>query len=244
MASIGLFLVAGCQWLAPQTQSGQFGSESMDRKTLQSEHTQLSEEAERLRAELEDRSVELARSGVELETQIELNRLLREELDATTQDLEYLETQFITFERELTASESKASAVAAMADVRVMREKILREHPNAIPADVLEEVDERLKAAEEKIALGQFAIAAYHARRGQRLLTHSERRHSAFLATGTPRFVSVTAANLRDAPDSGSTVIARVPYGTILVELERREAWLLVRTRDGGSGWIHSSVIR
>jgi hypothetical protein len=243
-ATLGLCLSMGCQWLAPETRSRGTDIEAMDTSALKQEYARVLEDADRLQAQLSERELSLAERGVELETQLELNRLLREELDATTLDLEFLEAQFITFERELTNTETKASAVAVMAEVSLTREKILKEDPGAIPADVLRRVDLRLAAAEEQMSNRNFGAAAYHARRGLRLVIQTERRYNAFLETGEPRVVSVGKANLRDAPDPDSVVLAQIPHGTILVELGQREAWRLVRMRDGVSGWVHVSLIQ
>jgi chromosome segregation ATPase len=244
LALVATATTTGCQWLAPQTRPGDVDVDAIDRAALQEEYVRLREHADRLQDDLTARDLDLAKRRAELEKQVEVNRLLRSELEATTVDLDYLESQFITLERRLSHDETKATAVAAIADAQLLQKKLRERHPGRIPEEVWTEVGARMKAAEAAMADDSFTAAVYHAHRALRLIDHTERSRSAFLASGTARIVSVSSANFREGPGSGYGVVGQFAYGTILVELDADKDWRRIRTRNGAEGWIHSSLIR
>lgn len=234
---------AGCHWRAPESRQVA-DLEAMDRKALEVECAKLHQQAGQLRAQLAARELDLAKSRAQLETESEMHRLLQAELEATTADLDYVESQFITLERGLKRNETRATAVAAIADAQLVQKRLRDDQPGVIPQPVWAEVDERMAAAEASIAEEHFTAAVYYAHRALRLMTRTERSRSAFFATGVARVVSVTSANLRAGPGPRHDVLGQLAYGTILVELTAVEDWRRVKTRDGAEGWIHHTLIR
>jgi hypothetical protein len=229
--------------MAPRSSVGLVDPDALNETELRGEYARLSVQAREMEATLVERDLELVRHGAEVAAQEELNRLLRQELDAATKDLDFLESQFISMERRLTRDETRASAVASLADAQLIYEKLRKDGKPAIGTDVLDDAAGKIASAEDQMKRSNYAAAAYYANRASRLLNQTEERHNAFLAGGTARVVSVSSANLRLGPGPAFGVVGRLIYGTVLVEVESRDGWLLVKTRDGTRGWIHNTLV-
>lgn len=50
-------------------------------------------------------------------------------------------------------------------------------------------------------------------------------------------------ANIRQAPNTGSSIVATAQKGDKLTRLEINGSWIKVRTEDGVTGWIHSNLV-
>ncbi len=243
-ALVGITLLTGCQWLAPETKANRIDVESVDPETLRAEYIALRRHAERVETSGKVSDLDLAKRSAELETQLEVNRVLREELDATNADLNYLESQFISLENQLTRRETRASAVAAIADVQLLYARIRKDASGRLTDDDWDEVERRLQASDNEMVRGNYAAATYHASRAMRLMNRTEHLNATLHAQGITRVVAVASANFRQGPGSEFDVIGQVPYGTIVVELERKDRWYRIRTRSGSEGWIHTSLVR
>ena len=194
-----------------------------------------------LRAAIEAQTLENARSQAALEQAAERIRLLEEELATARSDLEFVEKQFVLFERRLTNEETKASAVSAVAEVRLFRDKLQSERP--LDEETLEEVEARLAAAGVLVDKRKYTAAVYYANRAMRALNRAERHRNAFIDTDA-LVVAVSKANLRRGPGGDFDVLTRLTYGTAVVRIEKKNEWMKVRTRDGQTGWIHSSLLQ
>ena len=213
-------------------------------RTVFQEHADLSKNNQKLRAQLRSDKIDLAKLRAELESQIAVNDYLTEELKNTRDDLSFVERQFVRFEQRLQSQETKASAVAAVAEVQLLHDKMKQENPEMVDSVVTATVEQRLLASEELIREGNFPAAAYYATRAMRILNENERRRSIPAYDGETSVVSVSTANMRDGPGKRFPVLQRLAFGTVLVRLERREDWYRVRTKDGDDGWIHKALIR
>jgi hypothetical protein len=237
-ASLAL-AAAGCQWMAPQSRPG-----DVDAAAAAASDDRAPAESGDVSERLAQRERELVQRSIELENQREANRLLQAELDATLVDLHYLESQFVTLEHQLTREETKASAVATLADAQVLYDRSRESGSGGLGDDDWMEIDRRMTSAEEAMTRQHYAAAAYHAHRAMRLLNRSERQRNSFLSSGTARVVFVSLANVRKGPGQGSEIVDQLERGTVVVELERDEDWTKVRMRSGDIGWIHASLLR
>ena len=50
-------------------------------------------------------------------------------------------------------------------------------------------------------------------------------------------------ANIREAPNTNSSIIATAQKGDKLTRLETKGAWVKIKTKDGKTGWIHSNLV-
>ncbi len=69
---------------------------------------------------------------------------------------------------------------------------------------------------------------------------------TALAAPGDTLYVRGNNVNVRTAPRLTATVMMQVHYGYVVIEIQRREAWVnvsLPRTQ-GKTGWIHASLLR
>jgi hypothetical protein len=193
-----------------------------------------------LRAAIEAQTLENARKQAELEQANERIRLLEEELVNVRSDLEFVEKQFVLFERRLTNEETKASAVSAVAEAQLFRDRLQADEP--LDEETLEEVESRLGTAGTLIDRRKYTAAVYYANRAMRALNRAERIRGT-LIEGDALVVAVTRANLRKGPGGKFDVIGQLSYGTAVVRVGEENQWLKVRTRDGSTGWIHSSLL-
>jgi exonuclease VII small subunit len=241
-----LLAAAGCRWMTPASSNGLSLSAS-ERDSLEfysNSHEQLKADNGRLTAELESRELDLAKSRAAFNQQVELNQYLKEELSATQNDLDRVERQFVSFEERLTRTETKASAVAAVAEVHLLFDKLQSDTPGGLDKETVRGVSGKLTTSEELIKKHNYAAAVYFADRAMRILNQAERRNNLGITDGKIRVVSVNVANLRDGPGSRYKVISKLSLGTVVTHVGAADKWAKVRTSTGQHGWIHNSLIR
>ena len=78
----------------------------------------------------------------------------------------------------------------------------------------------------------------------QQAAPHTEHHLSSLDGNAPVLVVSVSRANLRGGPASSYSVVKQLAYGVVVTQLEHRGNWYHVRVRNGGDGWIHSSLVR
>ena len=188
-------------------------------------------------SEWDAQKLQLAKLTAEVENLREVNVALEDDLVRTKDDLDYVEKQFIILEHRLMQSpETKASAVAALAEAKLGYEKLLRENPKAANKSTVVQAKEKMDLSDEMLAKKRYAAAIYFANRAARLL--NERPHEK-----TILIVSVGVARLRNGPGTNYSVLAHLSLGSVLYQLERQDGWYRVETERGRQGWIHESII-
>lgn len=203
----------------------------------------LKEENTSLREQVKSNELDMAILRAEFDNQVKLKEYLKAELESLESDLNYVEKQFVSLERSIQAEESRASAVAVVAEAQVLREKLLRESPGVLDSLTVEEVRARLARSEDMIQKRNYAAAVYHATRAIRVMNLTERR--LYLRDeGTTRIVSVQQANVRDGPGADYRVVAMLEFGSVVVEMKSEQGWYQIRTKTGETGWIHASLVR
>jgi DNA repair exonuclease SbcCD ATPase subunit len=190
------------------------------------------ERVEKQREQLHQQNESLQALTGQLE---EGNRHLQSELQHTRAVLEYVERQFVSLEQGLQSYETKASAVAALAEARLAYDKLIREDPDAKKRPAVVEALEKLQKSDEMIPKQRYAASVYFAKRALRLLEEHSKG-------GNVRIVTVNNANMREGPGLDFNVISRMTLGTVLIELEHQSQWYRVETEAGLSGWVHESV--
>jgi hypothetical protein len=194
------------------------------------------EECERQRQELNEKKETILQLTADLEKHLEANNRLQGELDHTRSTLEYAERQFISLEQGLQTNQTKASAVAVLAEARLAYDKIVREDPQAVKRANMRQALEKLEQSDQLLPTGRYAASVYFAKRAIRLIEEHEAEQQRV------RIISVDKANLRKGPGLKYSVVAKITLGTVLVEVENRSPWYKIETRAGLSGWIHESV--
>ena len=156
------------------------------------------------------------------------------ELERTREYLDYAEAQFISLERGLQSRESKASAVATLAEAKLAYDKRIREDRLAGKLRNVQQAKAKIAKSEELLTQKRYAAAVYFAKRAKRLLETEERT--------IIHIVSVGQANLRRGPGLKHDVLHRLTLGTVVIQTGAQSNWYQVKTRDGKKGWIHQSV--
>lgn len=234
-----LLLMSGCQWLAPNTATrNAAGRDSLSAREMPGRHNA------RTRDRIAALELDLAKKDAELARALEANRALVEELRVARSDIEQVEKQFVSFERRLTREETKASAVAAIAEAQLRFDELNANENTRPDVETKTEYDAKMAAAEEFIKKPNYSAAVYYAQRAMRILNRMERIRQTSLSDGKTRIIAVSKANIRKGPGSDFSVLEQLAYGSALVELGNKDNWAKVRSRSGKTGWIHRDLIR
>lgn len=192
-------------------------------------------ECDALRADLDAKNEVIVRLTAESESYAENNRYLEAELQRTMDLLDFVEKEFVSLERGIQSNETRASAVAAVAEAELAYDKTFRTDPGAASRSNVHQAKEKVEKANELLAKRRYNGAVYFARRAIRLL---EEKHE----IPAIRIVSVDQANMRSGPGTKFEITEQLPLGTVLVELASQDDWFKVSTRAGIEGWVHVSV--
>lgn len=246
--ALGLALAVGCQWQAPVTRSDHaywaWGAADRDSiETVLASYERTMQDNQRLRDEVAELKAEVANGKAELAHQHKVNKANENELRLAKDDLERVERQFVSFEERLTRQDTKASAVAAIAEVQLVYDRLKQEHPEVLDRAARAEINAKINTADDLMEDRKYAAAVYFAERAMRLVTSAESR-AGLGDDAMRRVVAVTTANLRGGPGQNYRIVSQLAYGTVLIELSREKEWYRVQTRSGRQGWIHRSLLR
>jgi len=231
-------LPTGCGWIAAR--SSQNDPALAEGDSLEG----LAAENQKLRTRLESAGLDLAKATAECQNRAELNALLRDEVESLKAELDRVERQFVSLEQRRQSTETKASAVSAIAEAQLLLERIEAKSTEDLDSLSAAQVRAKIKAADELMKTQNYAASVYYANRAIRLLVQVERRRELAPAMGTARVVSVSRANLREGPGAEYDVVATLDHGTVVVQLQERDDWYRVKAKSGVAGWVHSSVVR
>lgn len=191
-------------------------------------------DTQRLEKDLAAKNEKIVKLTAASANHIETIRSLEEELQRTRDYLEYAEEQFISLERGLQSQESKASAVATLAEAKLAYDKCIREDARAHTLANVRQAKGKIEKSEELLPQKRYAAAVYFARRAIRLLETSPQT--------IIHIVAVNQANLRRGPGLKFDVVHRLDLGTVLIQTDDDKDWYQVKTREGKLGWVHQSV--
>ena len=231
-------LPAGCGWMAstsPQDETALAEGDSLGG---------LAAENKKLRTRLESAGLDLAKATAECQNQAEVNALLKDEVESLKAELDRVERQFVSLEQRLQSTETKASAVSAIAEAQLLLERIDVKNTEELDSLSAAQVRAKIKAADELMQNQNYAASVYYANRAIRLLVQAERRHELAPAMGTARVVSVARANVREGPGAEYEILTTLDLGTVVVQTQERDDWYRVKAKSGVAGWVHSSVVR
>ena len=234
-----LLTAAGCNWMSPATRVSTDPSTESD-----SVRIELFAENKGLRDRVQSQELDIAKLRAENRRQVEMNKLLTDELENMKNDLDRVENQFVSLEKRLRLKETKASAVASVAEAQLLFEKMLESGADVLDSLTVSEVTAKLKTSDEMIKKRNYAAAVYFSNRTMRILNQTERRMNVVMTDGDSRIIAVSLANVRSGPGSGYEIIEKLNYGTVIVQIDTNANWSKIRTKDGTAGWVHKSLIR
>ncbi len=241
-----LSICSGCQWM----NSGSSGNLNLTDAELDS-LSQNSRTCKNLKAEnnrltglVSSQKLDLAKIEASYKQQAELNKFLREELEHSNDDLDRVERQFVVFEQRLKVTETKASAVAEVAEVQLLFDRFRAETPDGLDSVTVADVSLKISTSEELIKKRKYAASVYFSNRAMKILNQTERRRNLVFADGTTQIISVKLANMRGGPGEKYSVLEKLTLGTVVMQLESSEDWIKIRTESGKHGWVHNSLVR
>lgn len=191
-------------------------------------------DSNRLQKALSSKNERIAELTAASENQLEAIRSLQEELERTREYLEYAEQQFISLERGLQSQETKASAVATLAEAKLAYDKRIRDDSSVKQLANVRRAKDKIAKSESLLPEKRYSASVYFAKRAIRLLETAERT--------IIHVVAVSHANMRRGPGLKYEIVHRLNFGSVLIQTGDRADWYKVETRDGKSGWVHESV--
>ncbi len=232
-AAAALLAAAGCQWLAPRSQAP---------PPAASDAPAADDAVRRLEARARSLELDLARANAQIERRDARIALLENELASVRADLETAERQFVTIERGLLRDETRASAVTAIAEARLRRDRVVAADSSAIDSAAAGRIETLLRTATNLVDRGNYPAAVYYARRAAREIERA-RRHAGEELAGDVAVVAAERVNLRAGPSATSRRVARLAFGDVVVRIDRRGDWVRVRTRHDREGWIRADLL-
>ena len=244
-----LLLPAGCTWKSPQSTSS-FAHWNLTPAQHDSlakvfaERQKLKNENRRLRKQVKTQNLDLVKLSAELEYRIDRNGSLEDELANAQKDLAQVEKQFVNIEHQLQANDTKASAVAVLAEVKIRYDNILKNDSISPDSVIIGEIEYKLKESEQQLQKNNFAASAYYAKRADRLIQLAQNDNTHIYSDDATRIVSVSRANLRQGPGTHHSVITNLDFGTVLIQVDQTDDWSRIRTKEGREGWILTALLR
>jgi len=167
---------------------------------------------------------------------------LEREVTRLRADLLEAEDSIVSLESGLRGLHTRADAVSAVAEARTALDRAKRSAPWR--RDRIAEAHDKLAEADRQLAAEHLGAAVFFAGRAQRI-TESLRVEADQVAHwSTRRVIRGDRVNLRAEPSERAAVIAVLPARTPLFPERSLADWTLVRTPDGGVGWVHSTLLQ
>ena len=231
------------KYIAKLKQSGQL------QEQLQSQLDDCRAEAESLRAAAQKTQIELLEKGA-------LIRQLDSQLSARQQMIDDAVVEVVRAKAKLRSIESRAEAASAMAETEIALKGLKAyEFPGPKGAsDQFDKAESMLKMSADEFQRENYGGALYLAGQAKAQIkaiqssrNHEEREE---LIAGEVLFrpplplILLKRSNLRRVPDIDSDVLRVLEKGMPITGYSHKDDWVRVQMEDGGSGWIHQSLIK
>ena len=167
---------------------------------------------------------------------------LERDVERLRADLRHAEEALVAVESGLLGSHTRADAVSALAEARIL----VKRGQVAAPwrQDLAEEAWGKLSESEGQLGRGHFGTAMFFSARAKRLAGALLREARSVEESDGHRFVAGSRVNLRAGPSTSTEVIGVLVRDTPVIPEREANEWVLVRTPSGRIGWIHGSLLR
>lgn len=219
-----LLLASGC------ASQGSTGSGSVTR----AEH-------EALRAELASKDRQLQQLQLDLARQSRRADRLTRDAERLRADIEDAEQALVSLEAGLKGMHTRADAVSALADARILVARAAQQTPWR--ADSIQRARDKLDEAERHIEEKYFGSAVFFTARGRRLAEEVLAQGRALREDPSTRFVRPGRANVRGHPSLDAEVVVVLERGTPVTVRGRENGWVRIVTRDDSGGWIYGELL-
>jgi uncharacterized protein YgiM (DUF1202 family) len=167
---------------------------------------------------------------------------LEREVARLRADVDQAEEAMIWIESGLRGVHTRADAVSAVADARVVVERACERAPWRAPECEADRA--KLAEAETQIRDGRLGTAVFFASRARRSAETALGEASRVSQAGDAWFVRNARVNLRSGPSTEHEVLTVLREATPVFEERRAGDWVLVRTHAGRVGWVHAGLLR
>jgi hypothetical protein len=202
-----------------------------------------SERVEQLQARMRDLRAELEKKSLLLEIAVRERDEYKYQAENYRKDLEYVEQQFIRVESRIRKTETRADAISATAEARIMLDQARSSEKIPAQSPLLRESLSKLTDAEIQLEKGNYGGAVFFAQRSLKLAEQGRREAALRDTRDRVRLTSASEVNFREGPGTDYPVLRVLDMGDVLIVVEERESWVKARTTDSLEGWVHRSLI-
>lgn len=232
-ATVALALaMTGCAGLSQP--AAEDGAEAGDPADADAPETVPRQRLEAARDEAERLRLELARERQRADR-------LGREAERLRADLADAEEALVALESGLKGRHSRADAVSALADARILVERAAG--TAAWGGDRVAGAREKMAEAERHIEAGNFGSAVFFTARGRRIAESLLEEVEALRSDPDTRYVRPRRANVRDAPSMDARVATVLDQGTPVRVRGREGGWARIVTPDRAGGWIYTGLL-
>lgn len=226
---LAVTLLAGCA-SQPQTADKASDSDYVPRERLETVQTEL-EAAQR----------EIARLRLQLAQEQQRNERSLRNTERLRADIRDAEEALVTLESGLKGLHTRADAVSALADARIVVTRAARQAPWRKSS--IELAREKLAEAERHIEEEYFGSAVFFTVRGRRIAEEALELARELRKDPSARFVRVNRANVRAGSSTDTPVVTVLEQGTPVHARGEDRDWIQIVTPDDQGGWIHGNLL-
>jgi len=198
-------------------------------------------EHEALQAELAAKDERLQQLQLDLARQTQRVDRLARDAERLRADIEDAEQALVSLESGLKGMHTRADAVSALADARILVARAAQQAPWR--ADSIRRARDKLDEAERHIGENYFGSAVFFTARGRRLAEEVLAQVQALRADPSIRFIRPDRANVRGSPSLDAEVVVVLERGTPVTVRGRENGWVQIVTRDDAGGWIYGELL-
>ncbi len=178
---------------------------------------------------------------LELEQSQQQAQRLQRDVERLHADIRQAEETLITIESGLKGVHTRAEAVSALADSRILVERAAKLAPWR--ATSAQEAREKLVEADRHVQAGHFGSAIFFTSRARRIASTLILEAEAFTQARKVRYVNGPKANLRSQPSTGGKILEVLGKATPVIPDRLGGSWIRVRTPSGRVGWIYAKLL-
>jgi hypothetical protein len=157
-------------------------------------------------------------------------------------DLRRAEEALIEVDSGLRGSHTRANAVSAIAETRILVKRTAQEAPWRIEES--REAESKLAEADRQVQQNNPGAALFFVYRARRIAELGLIEAKFVNQQRDTYFVEGDQASLRAGPTTEGRVIRVLGKATPVFPERSENDWMLVRVISGSAGWIHTSMIR
>ena len=178
---------------------------------------------------------------LELEQSQQQAQRLQRDVERLHADIRQAEETLIAIESGLKGIHTRAEAVSALADSRILVERAAKLAPWR--ATSTQEAREKLAEADRHVQASHFGSAIFFTSRARRIASTLILEAEAFTQARKMRYVNGPKANLRSQPSTGGKILEVLGKATPVIPDRLGGSWIRVRTPSGRVGWIYAKLL-